>query len=127
MSDKNGVPHFNFRKRGYRDEIRLSRLQVEINHLGKQIDNLPVSSEVDGLLDVLQDKEMEALKMIVSIVEYLPDDYLREGITSDTLNFEDVSAIIDSLRYGVMDQLALEMAEARRNYSKNSIARLNSQ
>ena len=120
MTEKNGTPQFNFRKRGYRDEIRLSRLQIEIGRIGTRIDTLDPSEDASDLLDKLQAIEIESLDIVFGVVEYLPESYLREGVKSDDIDYEDTASIIDNLRFGAANDVSLKIADARREHSKNS-------
>lgn len=122
MSKKNGTPQFNFRKMGYTYESKMTRIQSELQHLQKQLQNLPPEQEPTVILDQIDVKEREALASMLPIVTYLPEDYLIEGKTSDDINFDDVDSIFDAMCFGAMDRLALAMAQARRDYVKKSTA-----
>ena len=118
MSDKNGTPHFNFRKMGYRDESKISILSQKMGHIQKQISASKATDDITPLLDALGDAEEQGYGIMLGIVSYLPDDYLREGVIESDIDYSKPSEIMDVLRYGVIEQLAEDIAKAKQTNKK---------
>ena len=120
MSKKNGSPQFNFRKMGYRDESQMSRLTIKIAHMEKQIAACDANDDIDTLIDTVADLERQGLHLMIKIVEYLPEDYLLEGVDESEVDYNNPDSLLDVMRFGSMTLLGQDIAEARRNYKKKS-------
>ena len=125
MSKKNGTtraesdaPQFNFRKMGYRDESKMARFSVQMAHLEKRIQACAANDDINSLLDELSELEEKSLTLMIAVVAYLPEDYLIEGVASEDVNYDDPSDVLDNMRFGSLDSLALDIAESRRDYKK---------
>lgn len=113
------APIFNFRKMGYRDEKRLVRLHAEIEHLNKQVAQLPPGEEVDALLDKIAEREEEGETIMLGIVECLPPRYFKDGIDPDKVDYSNPKKLLDSIAYGMLSTIGIEIQKARVELSKN--------
>jgi hypothetical protein len=118
MTHKNGSAQFDFRKASYRDEAQMSILRVKMNHIEKRIAACDADGDIDALLEELKVIEEKVLTSMIKIVTYLPEDYIKEGVIEDDIDYSDPSAVIDVIRFGAMDRLGQDIGEARRTNKK---------
>jgi hypothetical protein len=120
MSKDNGKPRFNFRLMSYADEQNAQMLAIRIQQLGKQIDACEVDTDIEPLIEKYQALSTQSLQLSLGVVEYLPERYLKQGIKPDDVDYTSIDSLMQCVASGMMDKLALDIQDARRNLVKNS-------
>jgi hypothetical protein len=120
MSKKNGKPLFNFRKMSFNQDIQLDRLRMHIMRQTKKLDNDLDDETFEALVDDIENKNRDVIRIISGVVEYLPDEYLIEGKTSDDVDFDDPDSIMNHACTGAFDRLTVDLAQAKQDYVKKS-------
>ena len=119
MSKDNGKPRFNFRKRSMADELEAQRIAMRMQHVGGQIDACKPTEDIEPLIEKMAGLQRESLRLTVGVVEYLPLEYLKNGVKPDDVDYDDINSIMDNLAFAMSEKLAYDLREAKRDLIKN--------
>lgn len=117
MSD---LPIINFRKLGYPEEKELTKLYLKQQQLLQQMSRTALNGDFDAKMDEMETIEARVLDIILQMVEYLPESYLREGVKPDSVDYGNPEAVLKVLAFAAMERLSKFAIERREQLTKNS-------